>query len=120
MRRLSWLGLFLGWGCGSKEVPTAPNMGDCTTCVLTGSGGTNHVPREGGSVQAPDANDTPPDDAAPITSDAGAVSVAVTLSLLADQAFTKPTGNPSTRVIVSAFDPSGGVVDTGSAGVIPP
>jgi len=118
--RLAWLGLCLSWGCGAKAVATAPNMGDCTTCVLTGSGGTNHVPREGGSGQDTDANDSPLGDAAMTANDAGAVSVTVTLSLLADPAFAKPTGNSSTRVIVSAFDPSGGVVDTGSVGVIPP
>ena len=95
-------------------------MGDCTTCVLTGSGGTNHVPREGGSVQEPDANDTRRRRRADRERCGRSQCRRDALACLPIRRSpyrqeTPPPASSSARSI-----PPGGVVDTGNAGVIPP
>jgi hypothetical protein len=117
---LSWLAVCSSLGCGAKEGATAPNLADCTTCAIKNPGGTLHPSSEGGTGTEPDAGNAPTDGASTQTGDAGEVTVTLTLALLADPPFASPTPTTSSRVIVSAYDRSGGVVDTGSAGVILP
>jgi hypothetical protein len=105
------LGCLLG-GCGSK-VPTAPTIPDCTSCTQNHPVGTVRNP-EAGTNTEPEAGAGE----SGVLSEAGSTSVMVTLALLADEAFAKPTQSPDTsRVVITSYDPAGNVVTSGDAAV---
>jgi hypothetical protein len=103
-------------GCSSKGPPSAPALGDCTTCPPITTGGSVG---SGGGQEPDDAGDMPSVDAPSSTSDAGAVKVKLSLvRMLSDATFSKDPMTYTGPVKVSSFDPAGAVVDTGDMGVI--